>query len=71
MFQLKQILDIDLDVTEEEEKIASKLASKIDMTEDPEVVTEDNNSGTVINSVLNEASLESVWVSILFFIYLR
>lgn len=56
--------DIDLDVTEEEEEIASKLASKIDMTEDTEVVTEDNNSGTVVSSALNEASLESVCGSV-------
>lgn len=56
--------DIDLDITEEEEEIASKLASKIDMTEDTEVVTEDNNSGTVVSSALNEASLESVCGSV-------
>ena len=56
--------DIDLDVTEEEEKIASKLASKIDMTEDTEVVTEDNNSGTVVSSALNGTSLESVCGSV-------
>lgn len=56
--------DVDLDVTEEEEEIASKLASKIDMTEDTGVVTEDNSLSTVVSSSLNVTSLESVCRSV-------
>ncbi|QXN70431.1 hypothetical protein AGENTSMITH_25 [Bacillus phage vB_BspM_AgentSmith] len=52
--------DIDLDVTEEEENIASKLASKIDMTEDPEVVTEDHNANPVTLVKVESKSLESI-----------
>lgn len=55
---------VDLDVTEEEEEIASKLASKIDMTEGSEVVTEDNRLSTPVSETLNVTSLESVCESV-------